>query len=567
MGANILSRAGSHTMFRLSDEDAYAYVFAAALVSDARGLTLKDRLNLIDSFPRHARFSDEAVRSSLEYAAETCGIRLSASFWRRVQRNVHVHGEKAEQWMHAGLWVAMERNPGDRAHFERDGPRVLFAFGKAPKADARRVAVLNSRKPGRITPEERWPKVTGDLARKACAEGFDLVSSYGNLPYDLVSHIGNKLGAHVWVVCPDGSPFGMAEGSAPDSVFPGRAEMFDSERTTFVSLLPPSPKGFRREMAAMRDRCVGNLAHEIRVAEIRARGNMEAVGRRALEQGKPVGVFAPGKFGASTGGNRNLLETEGCGNVRRIEAYAHAGLPPLSTPSTCSAGSRPSASSGSATKGEGEVWKGNADAKKAIRAGFSNKARASRLAEPILVHYTRRCNGPWPGQTLEDYLEDVLGGAEDIEHTAFQTLQRILQEGRIRAGHRLIRGSVDTVSFTECEPGQIRRMIRWHSALVRWSFEPCGIVFPKDLLEEMGAVRALYGNDRTYDELDETQKFRFQYLDPRKTDWSREKEWRCKGDLILAPISRDRLRVIVPSDQEAAVIRREYGIERWVDGE
>ena len=564
MGANILSRAGSHTMFRLFDEDAYAYVFAAALVSDARGLSLKDRLNLIDSFPGHARFSDEAVRSSLEYAAETSGIRLSASFWKRMQRNVHLYREKAEQWMHTGLWVLMERNSGDRAHFERDGPRILFAFGKTPTADARRVAVLNSRKPGRITPEERWPKVTGDLARKACAEGFDLVSSYGNLPYDLVSHIGNKLGARVWVVCPDGSPFRMAEGSPPDSVFPGRAEMFDSERTTFVSPLPPSPKGFRREMAAVRDRCVGNLAHEIRVAEIRARGNMEAVGRRALEQGKPVGVFAPGKFGASTGGNRNLLETEEHRNVRRIEAYPHAGLLPRST---CSAGSRPTANSGSATKGQGEGWKGNADAKKAIRAELSNKARASRFVEPILVHYTRRCNGPWPGQTLEDYLEDVLGGAEAIEHTAFQTLRRILQEGRIRAGHRLIRGSVDTVSFTECEPGQIRRMIRWHSALVRWSFEPYGIVFPKVSLEEMGAVPALYGNDRAYDELDETQKFRFQYLDPRKTDWSKEKEWRHQGDLILAPIPRDRLRVIVPSDEEAAVILREYGIERWVDGE
>jgi len=516
-------------MLPLFQQDAYPYVFAAAFVLDTRGFCPAARMNLIDSFSKDVRLSDEDLRAALISAVETCGARLPESFLGRLQRNVHVYREKAEQWLNGGLWVLKDRDLGDRTDFDRDGPRILFAFGKTPKAEARRVAVLNSRKPVRITPEERWPKVTGHLARKACEEGFDLVSSHDNLPYDLVTHVGNQSGAHVWVVCPDGSPFRLAEGSRPKSGLTYCGGLFNSERTTFVSPLPPCSKRFHREMAALRDRCVGNLAHEIRVAEIRAKGNMEAVGRRALERGKPVCVFVPGRFDASTGGNRNLLKTADGRNVRHIE------------------------------------WKRIRNSEKAPRAGLVTKVRASRLAEPVLVHYTRRCHGPWPGQPLQDYLEDVLGGAEDIEHTAFQTLLRILREGRIRAGRRLIRGSVDTVSFTECEPGEIRRLIRWHSALVRWSFEPYGIVFPKALLEEMGAVSVLYGDERTYEELDETQKFRFQYLDPGRTDWSREKEWRHKGDVMFSDVPKGRLRIVAPSDEEAAVIWRESGIEPWAE--
>ncbi|MBI4773910.1 MAG: hypothetical protein HY788_06970 [Deltaproteobacteria bacterium] len=526
-------------MLHLSQEEAYAYVFAAAAVSEARGLPLADRLRIIDSFPNPTRVADEDPLPAPASAAETCGVRLSESFLRQVRRNAGLYREKAKRWLDGGLRVLKNRDSG-----ERDGPRIFFVFGSEPKKDARRVAVLNSRKPGRITPDERWPKVTGHLAGKACEEGFDLVTSYGNVPYDLVSHVGNKLGAHVWVVCPDGSPFRLSEGSRLGSEFPGRAELFHSGRTTFVSPLPPCSRRLHREAAALRDRCVGNLAHEIWVAEIRGGGNMEAVGRRALERGKPVRVYAPGRFGASTGGNRNLLETACGGNVGRIDTHSHPGLVP---------------------KGEGQGWKANVNSTGTTCAGLTAKTPASRLDEPILVHYTRRCNGAWPGQTHRDYLEGVLGGAEDFEHTAFQALRRILREGRIRAGHRLIRGALDTVSFTECEPDEIRRLIRWQSALVRWSFEPYGIVFPKALLEEMGAVPVLYGDAQTYEALDEVQKFRFQHLDPNRTDWSQEKEWRCRGDLMLSAVPGDRLRVIAPSDEEAAEIWREYGVERWAE--
>jgi len=79
---------------------------------------------------------------------------------------------------------------------------------------------------------------------------------------------------------------------------------------------------------------------------------------------------------------------------------------------------------------------------------FEQLAKGSRY----LIHYTRACPGPWPGQKIMDYCRSLVRGDKDSMHTAFDTLMRIIRERRIRGGARLTRGNCPVVSFTECAP-------------------------------------------------------------------------------------------------------------------
>lgn len=176
-----------------------------------------------------------------------------------------------------------------------------------------------------------------------------------------------------------------------------------------------------------------------------------------------------------------------------------------------------------------------------------------------LFHCTRAPSGPWPGESMEEYLDKLIS-CREVQRTAIDSLLRIAKQKKILASERLNRTNVRVVSFTHSSLCQIRKMRTFRSHLARWDFEPYGIGVRKiDLQTAFQAQPVIYGDDQYFANLPEDIKPFFQ---PATTltksgnfiHWTEEREWRVKGDIDLSRIDERELLFFVPSRTEAAKI-------------
>ena len=241
------------------------------------------------------------------------------------------------------------------------------------------------------------------------------------------------------------------------------------------------------------------LSHKLWVAEIRKHGNMERLVGRAADQRIPIVHFTPAKIDKMT---QATLTVKG---MQTPEVQSYDVL----------------------TLDDGE----------------------------FLVHFTRSCPGPWPGQNLFEYLRSLDEKDVHSGHSAFDTLMRILSEKTIRGGSRATRGPGRVVSFTGCSLQEMRALLRWNRSLIRWNFEPYGIAVSKELLQEMGARPVIYAPAEEYDGLPEAERYRFQLHNPPRTDWSGEREWRIQGDLNLRAVPAGKMAIVIPKE----------ALDRWLE--
>ncbi|MBI3469588.1 MAG: hypothetical protein HY000_41840, partial [Planctomycetes bacterium] len=75
----------------------------------------------------------------------------------------------------------------------------------------------------------------------------------------------------------------------------------------------------------------------------------------------------------------------------------------------------------------------------------------------FLTHCTRACVGPWPGQSRDDYLDSLLDGGPDSDHSAVAALLRIVTRRRLVASSQAIRGRYPVVSFTAASLAELPR--------------------------------------------------------------------------------------------------------------
>jgi hypothetical protein len=167
-----------------------------------------------------------------------------------------------------------------------------------------------------------------------------------------------------------------------------------------------------------------------------------------------------------------------------------------------------------------------------------------------LYHYTRSCPHPWPGQSHRDYLLAILDGDPFSGHTALDTLIRILMEGRIRAGSKLVRGEQPVISWTSRPPLELDGLRRWNPALIRWTFEPFGMAIEKKELRKRSIKPTIYAGDEAYGRLRPADRFRFQRHEPPKCSWIHEREWRLPGDLLLSEIPAEKGFVFVADGKD-----------------
>lgn len=181
-----------------------------------------------------------------------------------------------------------------------------------------------------------------------------------------------------------------------------------------------------------------------------------------------------------------------------------------------------------------------------ITAAVTASDDSCPLRDPAswLLHWTRACDGPWPGQPENDWLDELITGSPSADHSAFATLKRIAEQERLIASSSGIRGQYPVVCFTEIPLTEfaLRRTFRRHRR--RHDFEPWGIAIRRSALMSLVARPVLYGDDSLWEKLSQSDRPWFQreysgadtkYPQGSRV-WANEREWRVAGDLNLRQI-------------------------------
>lgn len=182
------------------------------------------------------------------------------------------------------------------------------------------------------------------------------------------------------------------------------------------------------------------------------------------------------------------------------------------------------------------------------------------------VHWTRRRNGPWPGEADPDFLDDLLLSRDSANHSAFATLSRIVQQRQLIASATGIRGETAVVSFSAKPLLEVTKQRTFRSHRGRWDCEAYGLCLRREWLHARGIKPVIYGDDDVWSSLPNSDRPFFQLKTTRsrrgaKTiDWTQEVEWRIPNDLDLSKASSEDVLLFVPTEDEA---RQLAAISPW----
>jgi hypothetical protein len=423
---------------------------------------------------------------------------------------------QARTWLEQGVAALTANECGLALCPDGFGP-LLSAWGDLTLLNRKKIAFLNSRTPRRLSPRDRWLRRTITLAEAELAPANTvLVSGYGNYPYELSCFLAARRQTGLIMVCDGTLP--LAGPEAIRREFLHRYQpLFSTGGTLVISGVTPGRPPARQACQVMRDELVAALADLLFGVEIRDRGNMFRLLDAGLTQGGRVAVLDAAENDRATAGNRRLL-------LRGARPISVPKLPlavPQSPPPPVPSG--------------------------------TTLVRNLPDLNHFLFHFTRSCPGPWPGQDLRDFYRSLVEEDPAASHTALDTLFRILTEKRIRAGCRLTRKKIPAVSLTACSPAELDDLIHWRPALGRWTMEPFGLGVAREAAVAQGAEPVLYGDEELWRRLPPARQFLFQLHQDHQMDWTREKEWRCPGDLMLDGLGRENLLAVVPRGWEHQV--------------
>ena len=462
----------------------------------------------IPEFNQHGLTSDDPLAVCSQVARHLAAETKSSATNRSVLRAE----ARARAWLEQGV-TALTATECGLPESGSYSP-LLSAWGDLSLLDNKKVALLNSRKPRGISPRARWLKRTVTVAASELALSANvLVSGYGNCSYELSCFLAARHRAGLIMVCDCPLPL-TGPGEVKKKFLLKYRSLFSNQGTLVISGFSPGRSPSRKEAQVMRDELVAALADTLLGVEIREKGNMFRILDLALEKGRRVAVLDTPETGRETAGNRRLL-------LRGARAIPVQDFPQAS-PQYPTPPARPRAT----------------------------MARNLPTQKTYLFHFTRACPGPWPGQTLDDYYRSLVEEDPAAGHSALDTLRRILAEKRIRAGCRLTRRNIPAVSLTACSLAELDHLIRWRPALIRWTMEPFGLAIDKEAAMDQGAQPVLYGDEECWRRLPPQRHFLFQLHQAGQIDWTREKEWRCPGDLVLEGLAQDQLLAVVPAEYD-----------------
>ncbi|EMI54466.1 hypothetical protein [Rhodopirellula sallentina] len=168
-----------------------------------------------------------------------------------------------------------------------------------------------------------------------------------------------------------------------------------------------------------------------------------------------------------------------------------------------------------------------------------------------LVHSTRAMSGPWPGQTWDQYRDDLLlADPQSASRDAIDSLCRIVRQQRIIAGAVTSRRSTPVVCLSEVPLPELIGRRTYRSHLHRWDYEPFGIAIRRDAALALGIEPVIYGEPGRERELAAGEKYRFQATG-KTHDWTAEREWRSGRDIDLSAVDAKDIRIFVPDAPSA----------------
>lgn len=170
---------------------------------------------------------------------------------------------------------------------------------------------------------------------------------------------------------------------------------------------------------------------------------------------------------------------------------------------------------------------------------------------PWLTHCTRRRYGPWPEESEDRWIDDLILDRGGADHSAFAALWRIVRTRRLVATADMVRGNKPVVSFTEVPLTELQSLRSFRPHLGRWDFEPYGVCLRKDRLTAASAKSVVYGDEEAWSCLNPGDQPFFQPATSGKYDWRQEREWRHLGDVEMHQIGREDAFVFVPTRDEA----------------
>ena len=509
----------------MDDIHTYRKLFLAALLAQRNDINDGTRNAVIAAYAKSSENQDILDRDVLREFLNDLNIGLSVPMgmrsWPKSDQIERAEGA-ARLWLERRVFTIASAQIGSDNTKKSGLPGIFFAWGGMTDFKLPRVSILNSRKPLHVRPDDRWVRLSRYVFDRVCRNDTVLVSGLGNHPYDYISYLGRSNERPMVIVCRDVLPF-MADDASLKLFLDAYGEFLSRENTLLISPFTPGNQRPIQERLAERDRCVAGLSGLICAVEVRSGGNMEKITVDALKKGKNVWVFQPKRFDDPTGGNKKLIETG-------AEALKIDTEP---------------------------------ERKRSVEETEDSAVSLSYELDggPYLIHFTRSCPGPWPGQSIYAYYRSVDENHDGAGHSGFDTLKLILQESRIRGSNRLIRGEQSVVSFTACSIDDLKNLIAWRPGLIRWTMEPYGIAFERNVLKKIGAEPVIYGNENDWLDLSKENRYRFQLHVPSDTDWSYEKEWRLAGDFYFADIPAEFVRIIVSSEKEALEIYNDFGMK------
>ncbi|MEM6469328.1 MAG: hypothetical protein AAF802_07140 [Planctomycetota bacterium] len=183
-----------------------------------------------------------------------------------------------------------------------------------------------------------------------------------------------------------------------------------------------------------------------------------------------------------------------------------------------------------------------------------------RSSDEWLIHCTRQFSGPWPGQSHENYRDELLLGETSLverSRSPLGSLHRILRMRRLTGSSIVSCSDFPVVCFSESSLVDVlaRRTFRRH--LHRWDCEPYGIAIRKSAAIKAGLKSVIYGTSRAAVSLAKADAYRFQARG-KTFDWTQENEWRSNGDVNLESFSPSDIRVFVNFPSEVDMLPASY---------
>lgn len=176
--------------------------------------------------------------------------------------------------------------------------------------------------------------------------------------------------------------------------------------------------------------------------------------------------------------------------------------------------------------------------------------------DDYLIHWTRAANHAWPDERLMEYYGDVVR-SKSWARSGFLTLRRILDSGRLIASSRHMPARIATVSFSGLRPIEVLPLMKWRARYSQMTFEPYGIGITRELASRLGIRAVKYYDRHNTLSMDPNQVWLWQSRGT-VSDWTAEREFRCRGDLILRGIAEDAVVLFCHTPAEAEELRRSY---------